>query len=127
MAPGANRRLRGSIQFVFDGWDHDSREIYQIPLIRAYWAKLDAVFPAWTYYVVPGAALRVLALCLVPGLRVVKLGKSGFASVDYARDDMAQVIGRTAKAVTTLGVEDDFFHAYLDAYMRSIDPEWGTE
>lgn len=122
-APGAWRRLRGKVLFLIDGWDHDRREICEIPEVRAYWAKLDALFPAWSYFVVPGDWLRVLALCLVPVLRVSSSGKLGdVAWAEYTPADLIPFVTRALQAVTEVEVDEACFEAFRQALLRSLLP-----
>jgi hypothetical protein len=63
---------RGRITLIFEGFDDDPRDVWNIPEIRRYIEKLDEQFPYWFYFAdLDAHTLKVLALCLC---RVVKVG-----------------------------------------------------
>ena len=47
----AIKRYRGRVDLAFDGYSNDRRELYEIPEVRRFVAKLDAAFPYWFYFV----------------------------------------------------------------------------
>jgi len=54
------RRLRtmiDSMVFVVDGWNHDPREVYEIPELRRFYRQFQA---EWSYI---SAALKILRYC----------------------------------------------------------------
>lgn len=58
-------RYRGRLELVFSGYASDARELYSIPEVRAFCAKLDDAFPFWFYFVsTNGVTLGVIACCL---------------------------------------------------------------
>ena len=62
---------RGRITLIFEGFDDDPRDVWNIPEIRRYIKKLDEQFPYWFYFAdLEANTLKVLALCLC---RVVKV------------------------------------------------------
>jgi hypothetical protein len=40
----------GTVTLVFHGYNHDPRELYSIPEARAWFAKLFAAWPHWSFY-----------------------------------------------------------------------------
>ena len=124
--PRAWRRLRGSVLFSVDGWNHDPREIYEIPEVRTYWAKVDAAFPAWTYFSVPGGPLAVLALCLLPDLRVVSTGRIGeFARTDFASADMTAFLEKAMASVTAAAIAHNLDDASVELYAYALGGTFG--
>jgi hypothetical protein len=50
------------VSLFFEGYDADTRELYEIPEVRAYIAALDADFPFWFWFLDPkGASLLIVA------------------------------------------------------------------
>ena len=41
---------RGSVRLVFSGYTDDSRELWEIPEVRAYVKKLVAAWPEWMFF-----------------------------------------------------------------------------
>ena len=71
--------FRGRVELAFHGYSDDPRELYEIPKVRRFCAKLDETFPFWFYFLsTEGMTLGVIACCLCsvtkvrPG--VVRLG-----------------------------------------------------
>ena len=48
------RRFQQRVAVGIDGYDDDTRELFEIPDVRTYMAKLDADWPYWFYYLYPG-------------------------------------------------------------------------
>ncbi len=73
------RRFQGSVSVSFDGFNHDPREIYEIPKIRRFCAELDKHFPYWLYFLsMEDSSLKTMAFCLC----TVENAGPGLASVD---------------------------------------------
>src|SRR4030095_4411771 len=59
------RMFRGRVDISFDGYDNDSRELYEIPEVRRYLATLDSKFSYWFYFLsTSNETLKMIALCL---------------------------------------------------------------
>ena len=55
----------GRVDVAFSGFAGDRRELYEIPEIRRFVAKLDAAFPYWFYFLsTESATLGVVSSCL---------------------------------------------------------------
>ena len=66
------RRFQGRVNVSFDGFNEDRREIYEIPEIRRFCAKLDRHFPYWLYFLpTADSSLKMMTFCLC---RVEKQG-----------------------------------------------------
>ena len=58
-------RFRGRVYVAFYGYSNDPRELYEIPEVRRFCARLDEQFPYWFYFLsADGETLRVIASCL---------------------------------------------------------------
>ena len=61
----AVERHRGRVDLAFHGYSNDSRELYDVPEVRDFCAKLDDAFPYWFYCLsTEGVTLGVIACCL---------------------------------------------------------------
>lgn len=56
---------RESLTFMVSGYDHDERELPEIPEVRAYFKRLAADWPHWLWFLARGCgALPLLISCL---------------------------------------------------------------
>lgn len=114
---------RGRVSLMFEGYDDDPRDVYDIPEIRRYAKLLDEEFPYWFYFVSldhPGAStLQVLALCLC---RVVKA--SGFSTPHP--DDLKQFLLSHIVALNQLcerfQLDDAIKHQVTDEALAHLVP-----
>ena len=61
----AVERHQGRVDLGFHGYSNDPRELYDIPKVRRFCAKLDDAFPYWFYFLsTDGVTLLVIACCL---------------------------------------------------------------
>ena len=75
--------FRGKATIAFDGYDNDSRELYEIPEVRRYLVELDSKFPYWFYFLsTRDDMLKMIAFCLCQTRRI----ETGMAYPD--RHDM---------------------------------------
>jgi len=55
------------VDVAFDGYNDDSRELYEIPEVRDYVCKLDDAFPFWLYFLSKRhGGLMSIILCFLP-------------------------------------------------------------
>lgn len=67
-------QFAGAVLFVFEGWDHDPREIHAIPECRAFLSALTAQWPYWMHFLAPIPDLwAVMLLSLIPPSKPVPL------------------------------------------------------
>ena len=60
------QRMQGKVAILFEGYDDDSREVYEIPEVRRFCATLDQRFPYWLYFLTTWQDnLKVMTFCLV--------------------------------------------------------------
>jgi hypothetical protein len=66
-------RLRSKIGFLIDGYNRDSRELFQIPEVRNYFQKLQAIWPYGLYFFSRECnTLQLLVLCNIESKIVAK-------------------------------------------------------
>ena len=89
-------RFRGRVDLSFHGYSNDNRELYEIPEVRRFVAKLDDAFPHWFYFLsTENATLAVVASCLCS---VTKLRPG---TIRYGAD-LAEFLGRHFDALNWL-------------------------
>lgn len=67
--------FRGSVAFMFEDYDSDEREIYEIQEIREYFNNLSAAWPYWGWFLELSAStafLSVVISLLTPGESVTR-------------------------------------------------------
>ena len=92
------RRLREMINgmmFAIEGYDEDPREIQAIPEIRHFYAAFHQAWPHWLYFCnLDTEALRVMVLCCLPSLSVVKRDGQPNVAVEYDRLELLHFIAK---------------------------------
>lgn len=69
----------GRISVVIDGYNADSRELFEIPEVRRYIQQLDALWPYWFFFLSQADdSIKVIESCLCDSIEVVP----GVTSVD---------------------------------------------
>jgi hypothetical protein len=120
------RRLQGAVLFALEGWDNDPREIHEIPEVRRYWAALEAAFPAWSYFALPGQVLRAFALCLLPDVRMMARSQCGAPWLaDVERSEVDAFIERTVVAVTQAASVRHVDAVHLQRYRTGLLQSFG--
>jgi hypothetical protein len=65
--PESIRAFRTRVDISFFGYDENPQELFEIPAVRDYVAKLDNEFPYWLYFLARECTgLHCLALCMLP-------------------------------------------------------------
>lgn len=63
--PALVRRFERSVHFLFEGYDHDPREIHQIPEIRCFFSALNAQWRHWGHFLNHDTGALTLAYTLL--------------------------------------------------------------
>lgn len=74
---------RGSLAFMFQGYDRDTREIYSIPEVREFFNNLANAWPYWAWYMEPEPGMPFISLLmslLTPGKTVVDGKQLGWST-----------------------------------------------
>ena len=67
--------MQGKVAVLFEGYDDDPREVYEIPEVRRFCATLDRRFPYWFYFLTTVTDnLKVMTFCLVR-VKVIRPGQ----------------------------------------------------
>lgn len=59
------RRYRESVAYSVSGYDHDPRELYEIPEVRAFFRALTAQWPHWFWFLMRGQCQIGMLICLL--------------------------------------------------------------
>jgi hypothetical protein len=69
----------GRISVVIDGYNADSRELFEIPEVRRYIQQLDALWPYWFFFLSQADdSIKVIESCLCDSIEIVP----GVTSID---------------------------------------------
>lgn len=74
---------RGSLVFMFQGYDRDKREIYSIPEVREFFNNLANAWPYWAWFMEPEPNMPFVSLLmslLTPGKTVVDGKRLGWST-----------------------------------------------
>lgn len=62
----------GRISLVFDGYDNDPRELFEIPEVRSYFQRLDEQWPYWFFFLSQADdSIKLLESCLCETIEVI--------------------------------------------------------
>ncbi|MDQ9172000.1 chlororespiratory reduction 6 domain-containing protein [Oxalobacteraceae bacterium R-40] len=89
----------GTISLLVSGYDHDPRELYMIPEVRAYFQALDAAFPYWFHVLARLEHSLRMVFMLLADLTPVP-SPDGSVQVQFANDDL---------------------HAFLEQHFQAMD------
>jgi hypothetical protein len=104
-------QVQGHLRLAFEGFENDAREVWEIPEVRRFMARLDAVCPYWFFLAdLNSPTLHVIASCLC---RVSEVAP-GFTLFD--RDDLAQFMLRQFDGMNQLWEE----HQLSDEVNREV-------
>jgi hypothetical protein len=111
---GLAPQVQGHLRLAFEGFDNDPRELWEIPEVRLFMERLDAVFPYWFFLAdLNSATLHLIASCLC---RVSEVAP-GFTLFDSG--DLAQFMGRQFHGMNQLWAE----HQLSEELNRSVSDQ----
>lgn len=83
--PESTREFAGRVEFVFEGYEHDPRELYSILEVRKFVKAMTAEFPYWFHFSSKsGDSLWVILQCLLPMDLVTVVNGVASYSIDSA-------------------------------------------
>jgi len=109
-SPGQARAHRGAVEFVFEGFDDDARELHRIPAVRRFVQELDRQWPYWLYYgAKTGDTLAVIMLCLLDGhVARREPGRVGYAiDGEQLRAMLLRLFAGSNDLYDRLGLDED--------------------
>ena len=66
--------MMNSVALMIDGYNHDPREIYTIPEVRAFYKQLWEVWPYWLYFCnLDTENLMMMVMCCLESLDALKV------------------------------------------------------
>jgi len=99
--PTAIESSRESLDLVFEGWDDDRRELWQIPEVVSFVRELDAYWPQAGYFLSRlGHGLQVMQFCLCArGTGSIGEAKDGDLDVNMDPDALRSVLTRWMRGI----------------------------
>ena len=80
------REMTNALMFGIEGYDDDPREINTIPEVRRFYAAFHEAWPYWLYFCnLESEALRMMVLCCLPSIVVMKVDGQPNVTVEYSR------------------------------------------
>lgn len=66
-SPSAIMHSRGQVDIIFEGYEDDPAELYEIPEVRTFVKKLDEAFPFWLFFLSKHTtSLAMMFFCFLP-------------------------------------------------------------
>jgi hypothetical protein len=117
--PESTRAHAHELSLIFDGYQHDRRELYQIPEVRRFVRALNGYWPYWFHFVNKADHnLLVLMYCLME-LEGTKV-KDGIASTTLVDGEFCRVIGDLFGGMNHLYARHEFTKEENRAATREI-------
>lgn len=85
--------MMNSVALMIDGYNHDPREIYAIPEVRAFYKQLWEVWPYWLYFCnLDTENLMIMVMCCLDSLDALKVKGQSQVKVSISPLDVVQFI-----------------------------------
>jgi hypothetical protein len=94
------RHLEGRLALVFDGYDDDPRELYEIPEVVQFFRAVTAAWPMWFHFLERRGPSLGVAVRLLVDARVAERGSDCRADVD--RDVLQAALMRMFEGMNAL-------------------------
>ena len=89
----ALRSLCNSVVFILDGYDHDTRELYEIPHVRQFCTSFSQAWPFWLFACnLELPSLQAFTFSCLPCLRVIKRDGAGLLRVQYPPQELGKFL-----------------------------------
>lgn len=108
-------RYRGQMTLVVDGYNHDLRELVDIPEVRTLLRRLEAAWPFWAFFFNQvDDSIKLLISCAA-GHRFL-----GRGAVEMDADLVAQALSRGFGGMNTIFEENGFPESELEAMSMGL-------
>ncbi|MFZ4774037.1 MAG: hypothetical protein ACOYM3_01655 [Terrimicrobiaceae bacterium] len=95
--------LFGSVMFTISGYDDSPDELYSIPEVRKYLAKVQAEWPCWLYFSeLESQCLQMIALCLLKNIHAKKVSGQPTAMVSFDKSELTRFLFQCMKPLEKL-------------------------
>lgn len=101
--PEAALQYRGSLVFMFEGFDDEPHELYAIPQVRRFMNELTLAWPYWAWYIDANASMPfvpMLMSLLTPGQAVTNGNRLGWRTrenmIALQRQDLLAAVDELA-------------------------------
>lgn len=115
----------GKVNFSFDGYDGDPREIYHIPEVRVWVAKVQTAWPCWLFYSeLETKSLASIALCALESCAPIKRSDGMLRDIDISSIEMYHFIRAGMIPMTTLakarGISQDGLKIQFERVLNAL-------
>ena len=85
--------MMNSVALMIDGYNHDPREIYAIPEVRAFYKQLWEVWPYWLFFCnLDSENLMMMVMCCLESLDALKVKGQSQVKVSISPLEVVQFI-----------------------------------
>lgn len=98
-------RFAGQLELSFEGWEHDDRELPDIPMVSQWFRQLTAGFPYWFIFLNRETAALPLAINLLLSSKRQIINESGDVGYEHDAADIWIVTSMLYKALTNVSIQ----------------------
>lgn len=120
-SPEHVRRFANGLTFVFQGFDQDPREIYEIPECRAYIQQLTRQWPYWFHFLERAGPSFSSLLCMLCEVKVSGRSKSNIATSFMNAEEVGCVVMRLFDGMNLLYEQHEFTDAENIAMTEQVN------
>lgn len=118
------RMYRESLVFQVGGYDHDKRELPEIPEVRLYFKKLVQEWPHWLWFMPRGFGAIGLLFALLCDVKMQRNPDGSFGTEIVSRAQMASVMGDMMRRGNALfmayGIDDAEAQASAESVVEDL-------
>lgn len=117
------RRFAGRVFFMFDGYNDDPREIYEIPEAREFFSKITAMLPLWAHYLHRDPeTIGIAYLLLCPSTPFYQNAKRVSVSIDTAEaNDLSRRLISAATGLHALhGLTEEESRSIIEDFIKTL-------
>jgi len=109
----------GRISLVFDGYNDDPRELFEVPEVRAYIKQLDQEWPYWFFFLSQAdESIKLLESCLCNTIEVVPGVTS--VDIDQLERSLSCHFGAMNRLCAVLSVPEEISHEIAEGIISLI-------
>lgn len=118
---------RESMTFQIDGYNFDSRELPEIPEVRAFMAKLVSEWPHWMWFLCRGTGSIALLFSLICEVRLIhgRPGQFGteFLDIEEVQDRFKDMLDRGCALYEAFDISEEDINQSTMSAVREIMPD----
>ena len=113
-------RFRQRVNLAISGYDHDDRELYEVPEVRRFMATLDQQWPYWAFFLWPGHGTTIPMVLLT----LISATSQGAGLAKYEPRAMEKLVldrfGAMNQLCEWLGDSEDLIEEMSDSFLSAI-------